>query len=154
MRRITPQQTVPLRHAVLWPNKPVEYVLLPEDSTGYHYEAFDDSTTGEPLAVISLFLEDIPPEGDPDAHRGADSPTPAMARFRKFACEPSFQGRGIGTTLLRYVLDVTRDELNCRVLWCDARVESAGWYERRGLSKFGRTFYKGEVEYIRMRVQV
>lgn len=151
MRRITPQQTVPLRHAVLWPSKPVEYVLLPEDGTGYHYGAFADSSSGEPLAVISLFLETIPHHGV-QGHE-ADSTLPA-ARFRKFACEPSHQGRGIGTALLRHVLDAARDELNCRVLWCDARVESAAWYERRGLVKFGETFYKGEVEYVRMRVQV
>ena len=42
IRRITPQDTVELRHTVLWPDKPVSYVLLPEDdaNAAQAYKAF------------------------------------------------------------------------------------------------------------------
>lgn len=40
IRRIDAQETVPIRHSVLWPNHPVSHVLLDEDRTGYHYGAF------------------------------------------------------------------------------------------------------------------
>ena len=60
----------------------------------------------------------------------------------------------IGTALLRHVLDIAREELQCGTIWCDARVDSSGWYERRGLSKFGDLFYKGDVQYVRMQARV
>ena len=159
VRRITAAQTVPLRHAVLWPDKPVSYVLLPEDAKGHHFGAFGETDEEEPLAVISLFAEEIPSSREGEG-TGAASPgnapdlRPPAARFRKFACHPSYQGRGIGSALLRRVVEVARTELGCTVLWCDARVDSAGWYERRGLKRFGETFYKGEVEYVRMQIPV
>ncbi|KAF7789970.1 hypothetical protein EIP86_000918 [Pleurotus ostreatoroseus] len=168
LRRISPQDTVPLRHAVLWPNKPVEYVLLPEDDTGYHFGAFldgdSDSISGaQPVAVISLFRESVPTEHAERAEAAASflpgqntsTNTDAdvnvkTARFRKFACAPVYQGRGIGTALLRHAMEAARTELGCRNIWCDARMESAPWYERRGLRRFGDIFYKGEVEYVKM----
>ncbi|KAJ2986901.1 hypothetical protein NUW54_g9586 [Trametes sanguinea] len=36
------------------------------------------------------------------------------------------------------------------VVWCDARLSAAGWYERRGMQRFGEMFFKGEIEYVRM----
>lgn len=155
IRTITAQQTVPLRHSVLWPDKPVEYVLLPEDETGYHFGVFlgDDEY---PIAVIPLFAEDVPRDAHADEHPSRAPSTDSMsaARFRKFACAKSFQGRGVGTALLQHVLAVSRELLQCSTVWCDARVESAAWYERRGLTRFGGIFYKGEIEYVRMQVHV
>ena len=39
------------------------------------------------------------------------------------------------------------------VIWCDARVSSAGWYEREaiGMSRFGEVFLKEGLEYVRMK---
>lgn len=147
-RIITPEDTVSLRHAVLWPDKPQSYVLLPEDSTGHHYGAFLSSKDNSaPVAVISLFLEPIPLPPYQDAA------PPRAARFRKFACQRDYQGQGIGSTLLRYAFDAARG-MGCVVIWCDARLETAAWYERRGMSRFGETFFKGEVEYVRMKVDL
>jgi GNAT superfamily N-acetyltransferase len=78
---IEPSQTYALRHAVLWPDKPLAYVQLPDDATGRHYGAF---AAGELVAVISLFI-------------GADG----VARFRKFATAPLWQGRGVGAAAAR-----------------------------------------------------
>ncbi|KAL0061247.1 hypothetical protein AAF712_011953 [Marasmius tenuissimus] len=98
----------------------------PEDDNGFHFGAFiDDQTT--PTAVISLFLEPTPDDGD----------KAAAARFRKFACDPSFQGKGIGSQLLKYTFEHAKSELGVGVVWCDARLETAEWYERRGMRRFG-----------------
>ena len=68
--------------------------------------------------------------------------------------DPAYQGRGVGTALLQYVFRAAREQLKCDVIWCDARLATAGWYERRGMHKFGQVFYKGEIEYIRMKANV
>ncbi|KAL1946102.1 hypothetical protein VTO73DRAFT_15229 [Trametes versicolor] len=140
IRRITAEETVPLRHSVLWPDYPVSYVLLPEDASGLHYGAF---LPGSPVAVavISVFIDPLP--------TASASPQPA-ARFRKFACAPEHQGKGIGTRLLTHVFEVAAGEMGCGVVWCDARTSAAGWYERRGMRRFGEVFFKGDIEYTRM----
>ncbi len=142
IRRITAEETVPLRHSVLWPDHPVSYVLLPEDASGYHYGAFLPDTS-TPVAVISVFVDPLPDAPSVDTRAEA-------ARFRKFACDPNHQGRGIGTMLLKHVFDTAAAEMGCGVIWCDARMSAAGWYERRGMRKFGDMFYKGNIEYVRM----
>ncbi|KIP07920.1 hypothetical protein PHLGIDRAFT_127354 [Phlebiopsis gigantea 11061_1 CR5-6] len=142
IRRIAPEDTVALRHTVLWPDKPVSYVLLPEDGAGHHFGAFL-SETPVPVAVISLFVEPLLAET-----------SPRTARFRKFACDPSHQGCGIGSALLRHIFTVAKSELGCAVIWCDGRVKTAPWYEKRGMRRFGDLFYKGPVEYVRMKADL
>ena len=164
--KITTEDTIPLRHSVLWPNKPPSHVCLPEDANGTHYGAFLPLRE-TPVAVISLFLEDPPllKDGN-DTEMNLKSENPNLTgdeicyrtvqqravRFRKFACEREFQGKGIGTQLLVYVLSRARIELDAATVWCDARVTAREWYIKRGLVPFGPTFYKGPEEYIRMRI--
>ncbi|MDJ0366931.1 hypothetical protein QMK33_17410 [Hymenobacter sp. H14-R3] len=62
--------TYALRHAVLWPAKPLAYVQPPDDAAGQHFGAF---VAGALVAVISLF---VGPDG--------------VARFRKFATDPAW----------------------------------------------------------------
>ena len=172
IEKITMEETIPLRHSVLWPTMPRSHVCLPEDATGIHYGAFLPLRE-TPVAVISLFLEDLPLlkdkqdtkvnlksensnstsiSGDED-----DSYRPVQqraVRFRKFACESEFQGKGIGTQLLSHILSRARTELDAATVWCDARTTASGWYIKRGLVPFGPTFYKGPEEYIRMRIDI
>ena len=130
IRPIAPADTYALRHQVLWPDKPLEYVRIEDDDAGYHFGAFQGE---ELVAVISLFV--APPE----------------ARFRKFATRPDCQRRGIGTALLRHVLGEARRRGATR-LWCDARRDSAPFYARFGMQPEGDVFYKGPVAYARMAV--
>ncbi|KAF7365697.1 Glucosamine 6-phosphate N-acetyltransferase [Mycena venus] len=156
--QIDADQTVPLRHSVLWPNEPVSHVLLPEDSAGWHYGAFIESNAA-PVAVISVFAEACPIAIDNAVdNRGGDGTSVGThkraIRFRKFACDPAYQGRGIGTKLLLHVISATGSELQGNILWCDAREGTRAWYERRGLEAFGDTFFKGPVKYIRMKIDI
>ena len=168
------EETIPLRHSVLWPNMPPSHVCLPEDAVGIHYGAFLP-LRDTPVAVISLFVEDPPSSTrDSDRHHyhgpevNLQPPNPITSidqngrlpvqpprravRFRKFACESEFQGKGIGTQLLAHVLSMARTELDAATVWCDARETARGWYMKRGFTPFGPTFYKGPEEYIRMRI--
>lgn len=149
---ITANLTEQLRHLVLWPDKPLDYVRLDEDKYGCHFGAFVPSRDG-PVAVISVFFEPIPSVAGTNSHdrTASGDHCGASARFRKFACHPEFQGQGIGTSLLRYAASHC-SSMGATVLWCDARTSSSGWYEKRGLVPFGGTFFKSTVEYTRMKM--
>ncbi|HEX8329591.1 MAG TPA: GNAT family N-acetyltransferase [Hymenobacter sp.] len=128
IRRIAPEATYALRHQVLWPDKPLEYVKVENDAAGHHFGAFQQE---ELVAVISLFVEG------------------RKARFRKFATRPDCQRQGIGTVLLGRVFDEAR-QLAAQRIWCDARQDSAGFYARFGMQPEGEIFYKGPIPYVRM----
>ncbi|MCB2407183.1 GNAT family N-acetyltransferase [Hymenobacter lucidus] len=129
IRPITAAETYPLRHAVLWPNKPYDYVQVENDAAGYHFGAFRQ---GRLVAVVSLFIE------------GEE------ARFRKFATHPSYQRQGIGSRLLTHLIAVARQH-GARSLWCDARQDATALYHRFGMRAEGPVFYKGPIPYQRMR---
>ncbi|QKG52026.1 GNAT family N-acetyltransferase [Hymenobacter sp. BRD67] len=125
---LEPTQTYALRQAVLWPDKPLTYVQLPDDAAGQHFGAL---VGGELRAVISLFVA------------GAE------ARFRKFATDPAWQGRGLGTALLRHITAVARAQ-GARTLGCDARMSTLPFYRRFGLAPAGDVFYKGDLAYVKL----
>lgn len=137
---------------------PPEHVVLPEDELGTHYGAFL-SHLNYPVAVISLFLEARPidksegPQPSPDGTSTSKTKERAI-RFRKFACDPQYQGKGLGTRLLLHALSITRSELGVQVAWCDARMTTEDWYKKRGFVSFGSSFFKGPVEYIRMELDL
>jgi len=146
---ITVEQTLQLRHSVLWPDKPISHVYLPGDERGLHIGAFMRSCD-HPIAVISFFVEPVPINGDVFNQHD----TQRQARFRKFACDPAFQGRGIGSKLLQFSFERVRSQLNSTIVWCDARTSTAHWYMKRGMIPFGERFFKGPVEYIRMYIDI
>jgi GNAT superfamily N-acetyltransferase len=128
IRRISAPDTYALRHAVLWPDKPLAYVHIPEDEQGLHFGAF---LADELVSVVSLFVT------------GAD------ARFRKFATRPDQQGLGIGSALLRHLIREAT-QLGARRLWCDARADAADFYRKFNFAVEGEAFYKGSIPYVRM----
>ncbi|KZV62443.1 acyl-CoA N-acyltransferase [Peniophora sp. CONT] len=150
IRSISPEDTVNIRHAILWPHVPrdSDIVRLAEDDSGLHFGAFLPEAGAEPVAVISLFHEDIPGSDD------AASSSHKAWRFRKFACLTEYQGKGVGSQLLQHIIQHARDDLGAECIWCDARVTASEWYTRRGLSTFGDPFFKNGVEHIRMKIAV
>lgn len=131
---ITAEETLPLRHSVLWPDKPFEYVRVPDDDLGYHAGGFIE---GQLVSVISLFVNE----------------QTAVARFRKFATHPNFQSQGIGTQLLNHVIEKAR-QAGASELWCDARLTAAAFYERFGMQADGGIFYKGPIAYSRFLLEL
>ncbi|KAG0701922.1 acyl-CoA N-acyltransferase [Suillus ampliporus] len=153
--RITPidvDATLELRQSVLWPSLPIADVRLAEDDKGLHFGAFVPEHE-KPIAVISLFDEPLP--GQHFVISGDDNPSPRKsARFRKFACNLVHQNKGVGTKLLQHAVEAARSTLGASVMWCDARTSSSAWYKKRGMVEFGDPFYKGDVQYIRMKISL
>ncbi|KZT33586.1 hypothetical protein SISSUDRAFT_1066016 [Sistotremastrum suecicum HHB10207 ss-3] len=168
IRRISTSETLPLRSSVLWPGAPLWRIQVPDDDhpTTAHYGAFIPGVE-DAIAIISLFIDDIP-EGEPvdgppkstadvqgtDTQHGPPIASIPIARFRKFACDPSYQGQGVGTKLLKHVFDAARSDMGAKTIWCSARVETQPWYEKRGMRAFGDTWLKADLLYVKMRIDL
>ena len=126
--KITSEETLEIRHAVLWPLKPVAFVRLEEDGNGIHFGFWKNTQL---IAVISLFITDN------------------EAQFRKFATIDTEQGNGYGSLLLKHVLDYTKQK-QLKKVWCNARVDKANFYERFGMHTTTETFEKSGVDYVVM----
>ena len=135
MKKITPEikqikssETLQIRHKVMWPNMPIEYVKLQNDENARHFGLF---INGEIASIISLFTENN------------------EVQFRKFATLIEFQGLGYGTILLKRIIDLIEKE-GFKKLWCNARVGKSKFYEKFDLKPTDKKFEKGGIEYVIM----
>jgi GNAT superfamily N-acetyltransferase len=131
IREISAEDTWTIRHQVMWPDKPLDYVKLAEDAHGRHFGVYNGHRL---VSVVSLFI---------DGHE---------AQFRKFATQADMQGKGYGTALLRHLV-AEAGALAIRRLWCNARTAKAAFYERAGFQKTGKTFNKDGMDYVVMERQ-
>lgn len=127
VRRISAEQTQPLRHAVLRPNQPPEKLVYPAD------EAPDTRHLGawrgdDLVGIASIYPEPLP-SADADG----------WWRLRGMATSPQARGRGIGRALLRSCLAHIA-ERNDTGLWCNARTSACGFYLALGFETIGDEF--------------
>ena len=128
IREITPSETLPVRHEVMWPNKPLDYVKLPHDKNGRH---FGLCINGKIISILSLFIKNN------------------EVQFRKFATLTEFQGLGYGTILLKNIIALVKKE-GVKKIWCNARIEKSAFYERFLLKPTNTKFHKSGIGYIIM----
>lgn len=128
IQKVNADDLLEIRHVVLWPDKPREFVKVPEDAYGIHFGLYLD---GVMVSVISLFAEG------------------KNVRFRKFATLPGFQGKGLGSKLLQHAITYAQTEGYTR-MWCDARTDALGFYERFYFKKFSEPFFKEHIEYYKI----
>jgi GNAT superfamily N-acetyltransferase len=125
IKEIPASATWEIRHKVMWPDKPIEFVQLAEDDLGIHYGLFDEDKL---VAIVSCF----------DDNR--------EMQFRKLATLTQMQGRGFASLLLDHILQRAKNNGTKRV-WCNARVNKKAFYEKFGLIDTQITFFKSEQEY-------
>lgn len=132
IRAINWQDTLPLRQAVLWPDKPVSFCHLDGDELAQHYGVFEQERL---VCVASIYKEN------------------QMARLRKFATLDAFQGQGIGSQLIKCIMQTLKEE-GIQTFWCDARKTAVGFYEKLGMEKQGEEFNKSGVLYFKMQIHL
>ncbi|MNI87734.1 Acetyltransferase (GNAT) family protein [compost metagenome] len=71
------------------------------------------------------------------------------AQFRKFATLEQEQGKGYGSILLEYVLDIAVNR-GVKRIWCNARTNKASYYAKFGLKPTGASMEKDGVSYVIM----
>lgn len=130
IRQISASETHFLRHKVMWPDKPFEFVILEEDAAGFHFGLFEDSKL---ISIISVFID-----GE-------------NAQFRKFATDIDFQGKGLGSMLINYLIREMKFK-KIKKLWCDARTTAISFYKKFGMEVESDIFIKNGKEYVKMSI--
>lgn len=130
IKEIQASETWQIRHEVMWPDQPFAFVQLEEDNAGLHFGAFEAEKL---VSIISCFI--IKDE----------------MQFRKLATLENYQGKGIASKLLEYVLKLAKDKKINKV-WCNARVNKTSFYKKFGMTDAQKTFVKAGQEFTIMEV--
>ncbi|MFM2478598.1 GNAT family N-acetyltransferase [Celerinatantimonas sp. MCCC 1A17872] len=128
IKSISAEQTLAIRHQVLWPKQSVEFCRLEDDSQGMHYGAFENEKL---VCVASIFISNN------------------SARLRKFAILEPYRKQGIGTAMLKHIIEQLRAQ-QVSDFWCDARQSAQTFYAKFGLTVQSELFYKKDVPYFQM----
>lgn len=130
IKAIEPSETWQIRHEVMWPDQPFEYVQLEEDFLGLHFGAFEDEKL---VSIVSCFFNE------------------QEMQFRKLATLESYQGKGIASELLKFILDLAKQKKIKRV-WCNARSNKKSFYEKFKMKDTHQTFIKAGQEFSIMEI--
>ena len=132
IRLITLDEALPIRHCVLWPNKPLSFCKVDGDDTASHYGTFLDDKL---ISIASIYIEG------------------KVARLRKFATLEEFQGRGVGTKLISHIIAELK-LAGIETFWCDARTTAVEFYKKFGMEVQGTEFVKSGITYYKMEVSL
>ncbi|WP_426484259.1 GNAT family N-acetyltransferase [Flavobacterium sp. 2] len=127
---IEPSQTWQIRHQVMWPDQPFEFVQLKEDELGFHFGAFEDEKL---VSIVSCFFSED------------------EMQFRKLATLEEFQGKGIASELLKHIFKLAKEK-NMAKIWCNARTNKKSFYEKFGMTDSHKIFTKEGQEFTIMEI--
>lgn len=130
IREIESSDTWQIRHEVMWPNQPFEFVQLEEDDLGMHFGVFDQQKL---VSIVSCFI------------------TNDEMQFRKLATLEDFQGKGIASKLIIYILKLAKQK-NLKKVWCNARSNKKRFYEKFGMLDTHKIFNKAGQEFTIMEI--
>ncbi|WP_245987155.1 GNAT family N-acetyltransferase [Maribacter vaceletii] len=130
IKQIQASETWPLRHVVMYPTHPKEYVILENDKEGIHFGGYAE---GILVTVVSLFIKE------------------KNAQFRKLATLEEHQGKGYASQLLSFVFDFSKKK-NTSKIWCNARENKANFYHNFGMTKTNKTYKESGINFVIMEV--
>lgn len=117
----------PIRHTVMYPSHDFESIKLRGDDSAIHFGLYDE----ELLSVVSVFTE-----GN-------------ALQFRKFATVEKYQGKGYGSLLLDHIIKYAKEHGFTRI-WCNARVNASGFYEKFGFTQTKERYHKDGFDFVIM----
>lgn len=130
IKAIEASQTWQIRHEVMWPDQLFEFVKLEEDNAGLHFGVFDQEKL---VSIVSCFIVND------------------EMQFRKLATLEDFQGKGIASKLLEYVLKLAKEK-DLKKVWCNARTNKKSFYEKFKMIDTNKTFTKSGQEFTIMEI--
>ena len=128
----TLDEVLAIRHQVLWPDRTKDFCVVDGDDQAKHYGVMLENKL---VSVASIYIDED------------------VARLRKLATLQEFQNRGIGSFLIKSILDDLSNE-PIKVFWCDARESAIEFYKRFGMVVDGKPFFKQEVSYVKMSMYI
>lgn len=139
IRELNWQQALPIRHKVLWPDKEPLFCKVEGDEEAQHYGVYIDNKL---VCVASIYIESC-----------TGKSALKSARLRKFATLVEFQGKGIGTNLIKHIIDELKKSA-VQLFWCDARKSALSFYRKFAMQSAGQEFIKSGVVYQIMQLQL
>ncbi|MCM0668160.1 GNAT family N-acetyltransferase [Flavobacterium tyrosinilyticum] len=130
VKKINASDTWQIRHEVMWPDQPFEFVQLEEDNLGFHFGVFEEDKL---VSIVSCFMEE------------------KEMQFRKLATLEEYQGKGIASHLLKYILEFAKEK-GVEKVWCNARTNKKSFYEKFGMIDTFKTFIKSGQEFTIMEI--
>ena len=128
IEQIPPELTWRIRRQVLYPDQEFGKAILDNDDDGMHLGLFYENKL---ISVVSLFRKEN------EMH------------LRKFATVEEYQGKGFGTELLKYLIEIAETE-NCNRIWCNARKNASGFYVKFGFTETEKTYHKDGHDFVIM----
>ncbi|MCA9276367.1 MAG: GNAT family N-acetyltransferase [Phycisphaerales bacterium] len=131
IRELSAAETRPVRQRVLRPHQRPEELVYPgdDDHDTFHLGAVDDS--GEVMAILSMYRHAQPPADPMDE--------PRAWRIRGMASIPEARGTGLGRLLVEQARDRVWEQ-SCDPIWCNARENAFGFYQKLGFEIVGGIF--------------
>lgn len=130
VKTINASDTWQIRHEVMWPDQPFEFVKLEEDNLGIHFGVFEEDKL---VSIVSCFMEE------------------KEMQFRKLATLEDYQGKGIASHLLKYILEFAKEK-GVEKVWCNARTNKKSFYEKFGMIDTFKSFIKSGQEFTIMEI--
>lgn len=129
VKRIGPEDTYNIRNLVLRAGLPVTTCHFPgdHDELTFHLGAFIDNKL---VSVASFYFEN---------HTQFEKEHPHQFRLRGMATLPEYQGQGLSSQLLKTAIPIIKQNF-CSFLWCNARKNAEGFYQKVGFEAVGEYF--------------
>jgi GNAT superfamily N-acetyltransferase len=131
-RRCMLEEMFQVRWEVLRPGRPIEAAQFPGDDAPetIHCGAFEGQT-GRNIACATLTRVDW--KGEP------------AWQLRGMGVVAEYQGKGVGRVLLEVLEGLAREASPIRLLWCNAREEALGFYQKQGWDIASERFHIEDV---------
>lgn len=126
--RVEPSDTIPIRQTMLRSDFDYEGCIFPGDNSDmtFHLGGFVD---GNLVSVASFYYEKNP--RFPDHHH--------QYRLRGMATLHKHQREGLSIALMKTALSIISRN-RCTLLWCNARSEAVGFYQKIEFLRVGEEF--------------
>lgn len=124
IRRITTQETYPLRLKILRPGRPLSTAQFAQDERATHFGCFANDVL---VGIATIF---------PQALAGENK---TAWQLRGMAVDESCRGQGFGEKLVQACCDFAASQ-NAEIIWCNARAEAVAFYQRQGFAIRGEEF--------------
>lgn len=127
-KKVTANEILALRHEILRPGYPIETAMFDGDNEPetYHFACYLPDDENVPVCCVSYMKNEV-------------NKKPAF-QLRGMATKANLQNQGLGKRLTNFAENIIVSNTGLRLVWCNARLEAVGFYEKQGWEKVSNVF--------------